>query len=128
MMRMITANLVCALNHGNHPDFSVLNEESTVIKIEQIRDFITKVMQEITTVAKACGVNNTETMIEEAFNSFDKMIPDGKTSMLQDVESGRKTEAKIFSDTIIELGEKYNIPTPYNEFLKQMLDIIDYNK
>ena len=79
-------------------------------------------------IAKACGVNNTETMIEEAFESFDKMIPEGKTSMLQDVESGRKTEAQMFSTTIIELGKKYNIPTPYNEFLKQMLDIIDYNK
>ena len=44
-MRMITANLVSALNHGNHPDFSVLNEESTVIKIEQIREFITRVIE-----------------------------------------------------------------------------------
>ena len=85
-------------------------------------------MLEIIKIAKACGVNNTETMIEEAFESFDKMIPEGKTSMLQDVESGRKTEAQMFSTTIIELGKKYNIPTPYNEFLKQMLDIIDYNK
>ena len=95
---------------------------------KKCRDFLTKVMLEIIKIAKACGVNNTETMIEEAFESFDKMIPEGKTSMLQDVESGRKTEAQMFSTTIIELGKKYNIPTPYNEFLKQMLDIIDYNK
>ena len=81
-------------------------------------------MQELLLLAKAQGVNNTETMIEEAFKTFDTMTPNGKTSMLQDVEAGRKTEVEIFSGTVIQLGEKYNIPTPYNKIMKQMLEII----
>ena len=55
------------------------------------------------------------------------MIPDGKTSMLQDVEAGRKTEVDMFAGTITKLGEKYNIQTPYNKILKEMLDIIFCN-
>ena len=82
-------------------------------------------MKEVQNIAKAEGVNNTEKMIDEALVSFNKMIPDGKTSMLQDVEAGRKTEVEMFAGTMIKLGEKHNIPTPYNQVLKDMVDIIE---
>ena len=95
---------------------------------QKFRKYIKNIMQEVLNIAKACGVNNTESMIKEAFESFDKMIPEGKTSMLQDVEAGRKTELEIFGTTMVKLGEKYNIPTPYNKMLKEMIEIIDYNK
>lgn len=51
-------------------------------------------MQEVQQVAKAEGVKNTEVMIDEAISAFYKMIPEGKTSMLQDVEAGRKQKLK----------------------------------
>ncbi len=53
------------------------------------------------------------------------MIPDGKTSMLQDVEAGRKTEVEMFAGTVIEFGKKHNIPTPYNSILRSMIKIIE---
>ena len=56
------------------------------------------------------------------------MIPDGKTSMLQDVEAGRKTEVDIFAGTIVKLGLKHNIPTPYNKILMEMIEIIHENQ
>ena len=56
-----------------------------------------KIMKEVQAVAKAEGVNNTETMIDETLVNLSKMIPDGKTSMLQDVEAGRKTEVDMFA-------------------------------
>jgi 2-dehydropantoate 2-reductase len=57
--------------------------------------------------------------------SFNKMLPEGKTSTLQDIEAGRKTEVEIFAGTIIELGKKYNIPTPYNMVMKDMIEILE---
>lgn len=45
------------------------------------------IMTEVQMIAKLEGVQNTETMIDEAVVAFKKMTPDGKTSMLQDVES-----------------------------------------
>ena len=42
------------------------------------------------------------------------MAPYGKTSMLQDIENNKQTEIDAFAGTVIKLGEKYNIPTPYN--------------
>ena len=64
------------------------------------------------------------TIKDEAISAFYKMIPEGKTSMLQDVEAGRKTEVEMFAGTMIELGKKYGIKTPYNQVMKDMLEVI----
>ena len=82
------------------------------------------VMKEVQEIAKAEGVNNTETMVDEAVKHVKTMTPEGKTSMLQDVLAGRKTEVEMFAGTIIDYGKKYGIPTPYNRILKEMLDAI----
>lgn len=89
--------------------------------------FLINVMKEVQTIAKAEGVKNTETMIDEALVSFNKMIPDGKTSMLQDVEAKRKTEVEMFGSTMVKFGKKHNIPTPYNLVMRDMLEIIHEN-
>jgi 2-dehydropantoate 2-reductase len=43
--------------------------------------------------------------------------PQGKTSMLQDIEAGRKTEVEMFGGKVIELGKQLDIPTPLNQEL-----------
>ena len=97
-------------------------------KNEVFKNFAREVMQECVEIAKAEGVQNTETLIPETINLIRGMIPDGKTSMLQDVEAGRKTEVDIFAGTIVKLGLKHNIPTPYNKILMEMIEIIHENQ
>ena len=87
--------------------------------------FAENIMREVQSVAKAEGVRNTETMVDEALNHLKTMTPEGKTSMLQDVEAGRKTEVDMFAGTVIELGKKHGIPTPYNKIMKEMIGIIE---
>lgn len=94
---------------------------------KKFMEFLINVMKEVQTIAKAEGVKNTETMIDEALVSFNKMIPDGKTSMLQDVEAKRKTEVEMFGSTMVKFGKKHNIPTPYNLVMRDMLEIIHEN-
>ena len=91
---------------------------------ERFQAMLKKIMQEVQQIAKAEGVKNTDLMIDEAIKTFYKMIPEGKTSMLQDVEAGRKTEVEMFAGTMIELGKKHGILTPYNQVMKDMLEII----
>ena len=86
-----------------------------------------KLMQEVQAVAKAENVKNTDIMIDEAMYALSKMIPDGKTSMFQDVLAGRKTEVEMFAGTMIEFGKKHNIPVPYNKFMYEMFGIIHKN-
>lgn len=86
-------------------------------------EFVVNVMKEVQTIAHAEGVKNTETMIDDSLEALKMMCPEGKTSMLQDVEAGRKTEVDMFAGVMIELGKKYNIPTPYNKVLKELIEI-----
>jgi 2-dehydropantoate 2-reductase len=37
--------------------------------------------------------------------------------MLQDVEAGRKTEVEMLAGRVIELGRRYDVPTPVNQRL-----------
>ena len=48
--------------------------------------------------------------------------------MLQDIEAGRKTEVDIFSGTVVKLGEKHGIPTPYNKIMLDMIEILQENQ
>lgn len=95
---------------------------------EKCMDFAINIMKEVQQIAKAEGVKNTDIMIDETIAHLHKMIPEGKTSMLQDVEAGRKTEVDMFAGTVIELGLKHNIQTPYNQIIKEILDAIYQNE
>lgn len=87
---------------------------------------IKNIMDEVVEIAKRAGVKNTDTMTEDAIRIFNTMSKDGKTSMLQDIEAGRKTEVEIFADAMIEFGKKYNVPTPYNCILKDMISAAEF--
>ena len=95
-----------------------------MLENKKFMDFAVNIMKEVQAVAKAEGVKNTEDMIEKTVEHLHTMIPDGKTSMLQDVEAGRKTEVDMFAGTMVRLGKKHNIPTPYNQIFKEMFEII----
>ena len=78
-------------------------------------------MEEVIALSQAVGVN----LVPEDMDALDgvmfKLARNGKTSMLQDMEAGRKTEVELFSGAVIELGQKYGVPTPVNEVLYKMI-------
>ena len=94
---------------------------------EKFLEFSRKLMREVQAVANAEGVKNTDIMIDEALEAVSEMIPEGKTSMLQDVLAGRKTEVEMFAGAMIEFGKKHNIPVPYNRFMYELFGIIHKN-
>ena len=95
-----------------------------MLENDKCMDFAINVMKEVQAIAKAEGVRNTESMINETIEHLHTMIPEGKTSMLQDVEAGRKTEVEMFAGTVIKLGKEFGIQTPYNKIIKEMIEII----
>ena len=95
-----------------------------MLENDKCMEFAVNLMKEVQAVAKAEGVRNTDIMVDETIENLHKMIPEGKTSMLQDVEAGRKTEVDMFAGTMVELGIKYGIATPYNKIVKELIEII----
>ena len=90
--------------------------------------FATNIMQEVTNIAKAEGINNADNLVKDGLDALAMMCPEGKTSMLQDIEAGRPTEVDMFAGTLIRLGKKHNIPTPYNHVLYEMIQVIQENQ
>lgn len=87
---------------------------------------MTSAMREVLALAAKASVNLTENDITNWFPVLATLSPDGKTSMLQDIEAGRKTEVEIFASKVIALGQQYDVPTPVNQTLFSMIKALEY--
>lgn len=82
-------------------------------------------MQEVVTIAGMEGVNLAPNDIDDFIPMLMTFGPGGKTSMLQDVEAGRKTEVEIFAGNVVELGQTHDVPTPVNATIQQIIKVIE---
>lgn len=94
-------------------------------KVPEARTLLASACREVIPLAQSEGISLCESDIDEFFRIFDSLSPFGKTSMLQDIEAGRKTEVELFSLAVIDLGKKHNIPTPINETIYLMIRTIE---
>ncbi|MBN2179507.1 MAG: ketopantoate reductase family protein [Deltaproteobacteria bacterium] len=88
------------------------------------RNLVDSAMREVTAIAAAADVHIDEDDVKQWNEILSGLSPEGKTSMLQDVEARRKTEVEMLAGTVIRLGRKYNIPTPVNETLFNFITVI----
>ena len=73
---------------------------------------------EVAAVAKAeAGVEITEADRAARDKVTYGQNPANRPSTLQDLERGKKTEVELFAGTMVELGKKHGIPTPYSEVM-----------
>lgn len=82
-------------------------------------------MMEVVALAKASGIDLGEREALEFEGMMGRFSPEGKTSMLQDVEAKRRTEVDYFGGTAEELGKKLNVPTPVNHVLTLLIKSIE---
>jgi len=82
-------------------------------------------MRETVAVAQAAGVNLSGQDIADWYPVMNQLHPAGKTSMLQDIEAGRKTEVEVFAGKVLALGRQYGIPTPVNEVLLHAIHVLE---
>ena len=116
------------INVGLNQVSAILGAPYSVFQRSQVaRELLESAMMEVITVAKPAGVNLSEEDIQDFYSFLPSLSPDGKTSMLQDVEAKRKTEVEMFAGKVIELGKKYGIPTPVNQILYKLIKVIEGN-
>ncbi|MDF1513035.1 MAG: 2-dehydropantoate 2-reductase [Anaerolineae bacterium] len=82
-------------------------------------------MQEVIVLAAHAGVNLVENDITEWYTFLNTLSPQGKTSMLQDIEAHRPTEVDIFGGKVIALGQQYGVATPINQAVVQIIQILE---
>lgn len=93
--------------------------------LAEARELMESAMQEVILLAEARNIDLTEKDIKEWHAFLSTLAPTGKTSMLQDVEAGRKTEVEIFSGKVVSLGKACGVPTPVNETLYRILKVTE---
>ena len=91
----------------------------------EARDLMEALMGEVIALAGPAGVDLTPKDIADWCRVLQSLSPAGKTSMLQDIEAGRKTEVEIFGGTVVALGERYGVPTPVNRTLLQVIRVLE---
>lgn len=93
--------------------------------VPEARELMVAACREVLPLAKKEGIPLSEDDIEEYLKIFKTLSSSGKTSMLQDIEAGRKTEVESFGLTVITLGKKYGLPTPVNDILYRMIRVLE---
>ncbi|WP_141433322.1 ketopantoate reductase family protein [Bacillus sp. 03113] len=89
--------------------------------IDEAKKLMEETMWEVIHVANKIGVQLSGEDINSWYHVLNKLNPASRTSMLEDIELGRKTEVDIFAGVICELGKKYGVDTPVNQMLYYMI-------
>jgi 2-dehydropantoate 2-reductase len=92
---------------------------------QEARQLMESAMEEVIMLAGKEGVFLSPKDLENWHTVLSSLNPQGKTSMLQDVEAGRKTEVEMFAGKVIELGKRHGAPTPVNQSLFDLIKEIE---
>jgi 2-dehydropantoate 2-reductase len=82
-------------------------------------------MREVIALARVVGVDLVEQDVDDWYTVLNTLSPQGKTSMLQDVEAGRKTEVEVFGGKVVALGETHGVPTPVNQTVLRIIQVLE---
>jgi len=114
------------MNVGINQTSAVLRAPYGVFQnIGEARELTAMASREVVLLSRKAGINLDDSDIDKYLRILDTLSPQGKTSMLQDIEAGRKTEVELFAGTVIELGNKYGIDTPVNQMLFRMIRTLE---
>jgi 2-dehydropantoate 2-reductase len=78
-------------------------------------------MQEVIQVAQMKNIDLSDKDITAWYSVLDRLGAEGKTSMLQDMEAGRKTEVEMFAGILLNFGEELGLELPVNRILFQVI-------
>ena len=92
------------------------------------QELMSVLMREVIVLAQHAGVNLKEQDLHNWYPVLKTLSPNGKTSMFQDIEAGRKTEVEVFAGKVVDLGESYGIPTPVNRTLLSIIRVLDHTQ
>jgi 2-dehydropantoate 2-reductase len=85
-------------------------------------------MREVISLAEKNNIDLTLKDLDEWCVILNTLSPNGKTSMLQDIEAGRKTEVDIFAGKVVSMGREHHVPTPVNNAVLHIIKVFESKK
>lgn len=124
MMRMLWWKFM--VNVGVNQSSAVMRAPYGVFQSSpDARALMESLMREVIVLAQREGVNLGEQDLDGWYEVLNTLSPEGKTSMLQDVEAGRKTEVEAFAEKVVDLGKAHGVPTPVNQTLLSLVHVLE---
>lgn len=87
--------------------------------------YVEGLMQEAVLIAGAAGISQSEKLLPWSEHFIRNMPAGFKSSMLQDIEAGKKTEVDLFGGTICRMGAQYGIATPQNALFLSLIRALE---
>ncbi|MBN2421661.1 2-dehydropantoate 2-reductase [Candidatus Woesearchaeota archaeon] len=94
-----------------------------LLNSEMSNELINRSMKEVIAIAQKKNILLGHEIIQTQID-FSRQLGNFKTSMLQDIEKGKRIESWALSGIISKLGKELGIDTPVNETLYYLLKII----
>jgi 2-dehydropantoate 2-reductase len=89
----------------------------------ETRAMLREGLSEASAVARATGVRLPDDFVERTLERCDRLPYEMKSSMLQDLERGRRLELPWLSGAIVRLGRELGVATPNHAFITTALKL-----
>jgi len=112
----------CVIN----PLTAILQARDNEIGGELLAGIRHAVVREVVAVGVAEGI----TLKSDLVDFVDQVIPryENRSSMLQDLTRGSRTEIDFLNGKVVELGKRHGIPTPANDCLTQLVRFLEVRR
>ena len=80
-----------------------------------------RAVEEAVAVARAKQIPLSPTIVDDIVTSTSTMPPESKSSMLGDLEGGRRLELPWLSGAVVRIGQEVGVPTPTHAFITAVL-------
>ncbi|MCF6463148.1 ketopantoate reductase family protein [Clostridium sp. Cult1] len=94
-----------------------------LLKWEESKELLTLAVSEGVKVANGLGLDFSKEEVISSVINVAKTTGENKSSMLQDILNGRKTEIEKINGAIVKEGEKLGLDTPVNRVLMDMIKV-----
>lgn len=111
-MTNVGVNQTVAVFAGNY---------GTIQRDSEARETMIAAMREVIALSEKEGVYLTEDDLTYWLDILDRLDPNGKPSLAQDMEAKRYSEVELFSGTVLALAKKHQLQTPVNEMLYERI-------
>jgi len=110
-----------------------INQASAVLRapygafqsLAEAKELMESAMRETVALSRAMGTGLAEADVAAWYETLRRLAPDGKTSMLQDVEARRKTEVEAFAGTMLALAGPAGLEVPVNRTLYRLIRALE---
>jgi ketopantoate reductase len=84
-------------------------------------ELMVQAIDEVIAVGKARGVNLPRDLMDSTLAMIKNFPASSKSSMLEDIERGRRLELPWLSGAVVRIGKEVGVPTPIHQFITTIL-------